>query len=351
MGGEIFAQTLTVKGQIHTSDSLMILFGDGINIDTLISSNGKFHFQRSMKHPELLTIVAIKSKSNEYVKKDFFVGEGEVALEAKFKELNAANIKMTDTKSQFKYNEFRKRFNPLVKVARSIIDSSYVKGKIEVEKAVYRNLYNRIVEVESEVAEEFVRENTDNIVGAFVLANYLQENDPKEINEIIQLFNEDLLTSKYLLKVKDRIIAQEQFKEGEMLPEFSLRAQNGDEISEKDLLRKYSILDFWGSWCAPCIAGMPKMKEYYKKYSDKFNFIGIACNDDEKSWNSAIKVHQLDWPQYLNSSQEVDLAHKFQINTFPTKIIISPDGKILKIFKGESEEFYHHIDQISSKIK
>src|SRR5690606_9045715 len=144
-------------------------------------------------------IVAIKLNSREYAKRDFFIGEGEVSIESSFDELKTSPIKMSDTISQLKYGEFRKRFDPLVSIARSIIDSSHVKGKSEAEKAVYRALYDRIVEAENEVAEVFVRENTHNIVGAFVLANYLREMDPIKIEGLIPLFSNELLNSRYLL--------------------------------------------------------------------------------------------------------------------------------------------------------
>jgi thiol-disulfide isomerase/thioredoxin len=350
MGREIFAQSLNVKGKIHTNDSLMILFGDGIEIDTLMSTNGDFYFQRDMKHPELVTIVAIKTKSNEYVKKDFFIGEGEVHFNSKFDEVNSTNVEMTDRKAQIKYNEFKSRFNPLVKMARSVIDSSYVEGKTDVEQKIYKKLYDRIVDIQKEVAKEFVFENTDNIVGAFILANHLQGIDNKEIENIINLFDHDLLNSKYLTKVNDRLKMEAHLEEGLIAPDFNLKSENGQQINAKDLLGKHTVLDFWGSWCAPCIAGMPKMKEYFQKYGDKINFIGIACKDEEVNWRSAIIENQLSWSQYLNSSQKEDLTHKFQINAFPTKIIIDPDGNILKIFIGETEDFYNHIDQIFSNI-
>ncbi|MFD1770422.1 TlpA family protein disulfide reductase [Sphingobacterium suaedae] len=348
VAGATFAQTLTVKGKIHTPDSLMILFGDGIRIDTLFSLTGEFHFQREMMHPELLTVVAMKRGSNEYAKKDFFTGAGIVHMESEFKDFSRAEVTMSDTKAQSKYNEFRSRFNPLVKIARSVIDSSYVKGKTDAEKAVYKHVYDRIIAIETEVAEEFVRENTDNIVGAFVLANYLRDMEATEMDEIVHLFNDDLLNATYLVDVKDRLNMLAKLKEGLKAPDFSLTNLDGAQIDGKGLGGRYVVLDFWGSWCAPCIAGMPKMKEYVQKYGDKVNFIGIACGDEVANWKSAISELQLTWPQYLNSSQNEDLTRKFQIDTFPTKIIIDPNGKILNLFKGESADFYKYLDHLFS---
>lgn len=349
-GGQLVAQILTVKGKIHTSESLMILFGDGILIDTILTENGEFHFQREVTHPELLTLVAIEKESNKWVKRDFFSGEGEVFIETPFNGLSSTSLTMTDMRAEIKYKEFRSRFDPLVSVARSIIDSSHVKGKVEIEKEVYRKLYGRILEVENHVAEKFVLENTDNIVGAFILASYLRDMDSKKTDSIVNLFDQELSTSKYLFEVNDRLKMLAKVKEGLKSPDFNLYTAKGKEISSKNLLGKYILLDFWGSWCGPCISGIPKMKEYYNKYGDKIEFIGIACRDKPESLTSAVNTYQLNWDQVLNEHQKIDLVYQLQIEAFPTKIIIDPDGNIFRIFKGETEGFYSQLDQIFSEI-
>ena len=82
---------------------------------------------------------------------------------------------------------------------------------------------------------------------------------------------------------------QEGIAEGQMAPDFTLKDIDGKSLSLSSLRGKYVIIDFWGTWCIWCVRGMPKMKEYYNKYSDKMEILGVDCNDPEKKWKDAVK--------------------------------------------------------------
>ena len=112
-------------------------------------------------------------------------------------------------------------------------------------------------------------------------------------------------------------------------PQFTLNDLNGKPFALSSLRGKYVILDFWGSWCVWCIKGFPKMKEYYAKFSGKFEILGIDCNDTEDKWKEAVKKHELPW-LHVYCPRESTLFSDYGITGFPTNIIIGPDGKIVK---------------------
>lgn len=98
---------------------------------------------------------------------------------------------------------------------------------------------------------------------------------------------------------------------------------------------KYVLLDFWGTWCGWCIKGIPEMKEYYAKYKDRIEFVGIDCRDTEEKWKEGVAKHELPWTNlYSGDGQEIVIAYGVQ--GYPTKIIIGPEGKIVaaKRFSG-----------------
>ena len=111
---------------------------------------------------------------------------------------------------------------------------------------------------------------------------------------------------------------------------------------------KYVVLDFWGSWCGWCIKGFPKMKEYYQKYKGKFEILGVDCNDTPEKWKAAVKKHELPWLHVYNPKDSKVLA-EYGVQGFPTKILIGPDGKIVKTVVGEDPSFYKFIDEIFKK--
>lgn len=133
-------------------------------------------------------------------------------------------------------------------------------------------------------------------------------------------------------------------------PDFTLKDIEGHDFTLSSLRGKYVILDFWGSWCIWCIKGMPQMKEYYQKYAGKFEIVGVDCNDTEAKWKAAVEKHQLPWKHVYNKRGGADdVCEKYAIQGFPTKIILSPEGKIVKTVVGEDPAFYSFLDELFGK--
>lgn len=133
--------------------------------------------------------------------------------------------------------------------------------------------------------------------------------------------------------------------DGVMAPDFTLNDLNGKPLALSSLRGKYVILDFWGSWCGWCIKGIPQMKEYYQKYAGKFEILGIDCNDPEEKWKAAVEKYQLPWLHVYNT-RDSGVLEQYDIQGFPTKIIVGPDGKIVKTIIGEDPAFYTFLDEL-----
>lgn len=122
-------------------------------------------------------------------------------------------------------------------------------------------------------------------------------------------------------------------------PDFTLNDINGKPLSLSDLRGKWVILDFWGSWCPWCIKGFPALKDAYKEYAGKVEVLGIDCRDSEEVWKEAVKKYELPWLQVYNPGNN-DLLEKYEIQGFPTKFIIDPEGNIANVTIGEDPEFF-----------
>ena len=148
---------------------------------------------------------------------------------------------------------------------------------------------------------------------------------------------------------KIKINAQQTIVEGATASDFTLSDANGNPRSLSTLRGKWLVLDFWGSWCGWCIKGFPAMKEIYVNHNDQMEIIGIACNDTEQSWREAIEQHELPWLQLFNPSDlqpSKSPLYLYGVQGFPTKIILTPEGQIHKIFVGESEDFYREVERV-----
>ena len=143
--------------------------------------------------------------------------------------------------------------------------------------------------------------------------------------------------------------AKQYALEGSMAPDFTLMDINGKPLALSSLRGKWVILDFWGSWCKWCIKGVPDMKKYYAKYSDKLEILGVDCNDTVEKWKAAVAQHELPWLHVYNDFEKDDINNPlalYGVQGFPTKIVIDPKGKVAKIVVGEDPVFYEYLDEV-----
>lgn len=154
---------------------------------------------------------------------------------------------------------------------------------------------------------------------------------------------------EYLALLKQKEEAKSKIIPGNVAPDFTLNEITNKPFALHSLRGKYVVLDFW-SWCGWCIKGMPQMKEYYNKYNGKFEIVGVDCNDTEAKWKAAVEKYQLPWMHVINTKYD-KVTLEYAIMGYPTKIIIDPQGRIFKVFQGESEEFYKTLDTIFGSKK
>lgn len=143
--------------------------------------------------------------------------------------------------------------------------------------------------------------------------------------------------------------AKARVKEGAEAPLFSLQDKDGRVVELSSFRGRWVVLDFWGSWCGYCINGISTMLQAYEEVKDKCEFIGIACNDTMDAWLAALDRYPMPWVQVFNSNDVAPAENvivKYAIEGYPTKMIITPEGVIHKIFVGEESGFYATLDRV-----
>ena len=135
--------------------------------------------------------------------------------------------------------------------------------------------------------------------------------------------------------------------DGDLAPDFELPNLQGATTKLSGLRGKYVVIDFWGAWCIWCVRGIPNMKEAYAKYKDKMEILGVDCRDTEEKWKAAVKEHELPWKQVRCPDDKFRaLMEQYSVEGFPTKVIVDPKGKIVKVVTGEDPSFYTFLDSL-----
>jgi len=200
----------------------------------------------------------------------------------------------------------------------------------------------------------FIKNNPKSVAASWVYSDmfYRKEMDQDTAQLVFQNFDESALAgTSFYDEVKMRFEAIEETKIGKQAPELiTENTMSGDTFKLSDLKGNYVLLDYWGTWCGPCMAEMPKIKEINKKYADKnFVIVGIDQGDPIQKWKKAIEDNEFTWTQ-IRTTDENDLRIPFNVNAFPTKILIDPEGKIIYSSKNleEKVDMYALLDNIFS---
>lgn len=123
-------------------------------------------------------------------------------------------------------------------------------------------------------------------------------------------------------------------------------AVKGSIVSIKGLKGKVVVIDFWATWCGPCVAEMPKMKELYAKYRDQgVEFIGVSLDQPKEQGGldklkKFVKENEIGWPQYYQGKGwESEFSMSLGINSIPCVFIVDAEGKLYSVeARGKLEE-------------
>lgn len=170
--------------------------------------------------------------------------------------------------------------------------------------------------------------------------------DAEEIDEMVKALkdNEDSKGYSNLCYEAERA---KKFLKGSLPADFKLETAEGKTTTlasvlssfgmKNDLSSTYKkgegklfLIDFWASWCAPCRASIPALKELYASTRGKLEVISISVDNKEEDWKHAMEDEQMPWIQLRSMPAEMALLkEKYNLQSIPTLLILSPEGKII----------------------
>ncbi|TYR32216.1 TlpA family protein disulfide reductase [Sphingobacterium phlebotomi] len=166
------------------------------------------------------------------------------------------------------------------------------------------------------------------------------ENDSEYYTTLLAYYNntfpEEFRNTGEGKKIADELqqkISPVLLKEGETMPDIHFKDISGDTIVFKDQKENFVLLDFWASWCGPCIRQIPDIKALRKEFSaDSLKIVGISIDRDSTSFINSIEEHKMDWVHSLDRGSL--LSGKLGISSVPSVLLLDRNGKIVYYKKG-----------------
>ena len=196
-----------------------------------------------------------------------------------------------------------------------------------------------------------IRENKDNIIPAWYLYT---DFDKMTFDELQEFVHEDAPYAHHPAMERPwkhyySILHQKNIV-GKPFIDFEAEAPDGTKHRLSDYAGRgqYVLIDFWASWCGPCVSSFPFMKQLYATYKDRgLIFLGVSCDKNRDAWLKALDKHQLPWTSLLSPSSKDDALRLYGVSGIPTVILIAPDGKVIstnlegKALKAKLEDIFN----------
>ena len=245
--------------------------------------------------------------------------------------------------------EYLKTYLPLLEnlnIEHMRLKDSWADSIPEKEKEHIQRSTQEILKRKDEVLLNYIKSNPDSYVGMWVLAENFSIYGYKRIYEVAyKSLSESIKSTHSGRHLKEKLSVSGISGLNGNLPSASLYEYEVGKniVSFTDLPSKYTLVDFWASYCAPCIRAFPKIKIIYDSTDRKYFDVLAISVDSEKSvdaWREFIERKNYPWRQLLDD--EMKFSKKLMINAVPANFLVDAKGTILmkNVSPEELEEFF-----------
>lgn len=248
------------------------------------------------------------------------------------------------------FREFTSVLHPVLNesvnlMLKGMVDTTLTAGERQKNKERMEQYDNEL----QDIRLAFLDKHASSIAGVWLIEDMLVRSQlsMEQAEHYLNQVDGKYAGSSYYKSATARVQGAKATAVGQPAP--AIRTANTYDGSVFDLSEwrgKYVLVDFWGTWCSACIAGMPEMKKFAEKHADKLLLLGIAKESNRETWKKYLAKSEWNWKQIIAGADEENYVARFNVQGFPTKILIGPDGKILKRSVGEDPAFYEELEQL-----
>ena len=154
-------------------------------------------------------------------------------------------------------------------------------------------------------------------------------------------FQENNPHPEYTEAVQAALYKALKLQPGQPAPEFTLHDLDGQPVSLSQFKGQVVLIDFWASWCAPCIGDLPDLRRIKQKAADQpLVFLNLSLDTDEAAWREAVDKHEIEGVHVRAEGWGADVAKSYQVNSLPSYYLVDSQGLIverLRILRNTDE--------------
>lgn len=271
--------------------------------------------------------------------------------------LHAKNLKIAGSKAQQQYQEWadatydvRLNTNLLRRQLRNAQFRSRKEGGPDTAEV---NRLQPILEAaqmaESKASAAFIAAHPDYAVSLLLQGDDLEKPFAftlAEYDRMLQTFAGNYDRLRYDAFVKT-VADMKAYLKGSRYKDLSLETPDGTAVNLKDIVKPgmYNFIDFWASWCGPCRAAIPSVKQLYQKMNTKLNIVSISVDKRKADWTKAMEQEQMPWRQLLVPEASMKaLTAAYYIKYIPSLVVIDPEGNI-QLYTSDPHKAHQYLEE------
>lgn len=329
----------TINGTIaDVADGEMVYlqnFVDGqmINLDSAVVKGGAFQFKGDADTIAASRIVSYAPKG---MSSPVFLEAGTITME-----LNNELSKVSGTVCNDAYQKFIEEFYAINKEMRALYEQTQNDSLSEEQRKEAEEQLNVKDSLSREIIYNTISSNITNVAGVQLLTRFSSSFPSERIQPLVDQIPASIAANNEgVAQLKEHLATLSKTAVGQKFVDFTMNTPEGESVKLSDFIgkNKYTLIDFWASWCGPCRAEMPNVVAAYKKYSAKgFGIVGVSLDRDAEAWKKAIKDLNITWPQMSDlKAWECEGAKLYGVRAIPATVLVDQEGNIIaRDLRGE----------------
>ena len=331
----------TIKGTIEgvaEGDTVYLQnFVDGslVKMDSAVVKGGAFEFKGT---PDSVTVSRYVTyrKNGMRMTAMVFIEKGDITLN-----MGAEANKVAGTMCNDAYQQFMDKFVAINKEMSEIYQKSKTDTTLTDDQR--KDLEKQLAEKDSlgtEMVYNCINENINNLVGVQLLTSYANAFETAKVKALLDKVPAAYSADKDIVALKEHIATIEKTEVGQKFIDFAMNTPEGKEVKLSDFIsqNKYTLIDFWASWCGPCRAEMPNVVAAYNAFKAKgFGIVGVSLDNNAEAWKKAIKDLNITWAQMSDlKGWSCEGAKLYGVRAIPATVLVDQEGTIVaRNLRGE----------------
>lgn len=330
----------TIAG-VNDGEYVYMRYIDGresVTVDSAVVKGGKFEFKGmpdSVSVPKFITYSGPELNLSATV----FLQEGNIKVE-----MAEGNSKVSGTLENDAINSFNEKFAAIDNELGTLYSKFRTDSTLtDVQKDSLMKVMDKIQSDGMDYIFSTMEANIENGVGAYLLASNGYSFEVEKLNGLIGKMPQKFLALNSVSRVKEYVDVAMKTAPGQKYIDFSMDTPEGKTVKLSDFVtkNKYTLIDFWASWCGPCRQEMPNVVAAYKKFNKKgFGIVGVSLDRDADKWKEAIKELGMTWPQMSDlKAWQCEGAALYGVRSIPSTVLVDQEGTIIaRNLRGEDIE-------------